>query len=165
MPSKTKALISYISELMTKQGLLFFTLRLRFFCSLHFSAPEGTRTPNQQNRNLSFYPIELRVQFFYLLFILSFYPMRRAELLPKQTTGAGGLQKYKRKSYQAQIWPVCRAKDLAGWVWCFFRSGYAETTAHVLAMEGGSYGLLVWHQGLIAVLEPASCSRIALRGW
>ena len=28
------------------------------------SALEGTRTPNQQNRNLSFYPIELRVQLF-----------------------------------------------------------------------------------------------------
>ena len=26
------------------------------------SAPDGTRTHNQQNRNLSFYPIELRVQ-------------------------------------------------------------------------------------------------------
>ena len=28
------------------------------------SAPDGTRTHNQQNRNLSFYPIELRVQKF-----------------------------------------------------------------------------------------------------
>lgn len=27
----------------------------------NFSGPEGIRTPNQQNRNLSFYPIELRV--------------------------------------------------------------------------------------------------------
>jgi len=27
-------------------------------------APGGIRTHNQQNRNLSFYPIELRVQYF-----------------------------------------------------------------------------------------------------
>ena len=27
----------------------------------HTGGPEGIRTPNQQNRNLSFYPVELRV--------------------------------------------------------------------------------------------------------
>ena len=31
--------------------------------SRRFSDPGGIRTPNQQNRNLSFYPIELRGRF------------------------------------------------------------------------------------------------------
>ena len=35
---------------------------------LLISAPEGIRTPNQQNRNLLFYPIELRVQYLLIFF-------------------------------------------------------------------------------------------------
>jgi hypothetical protein len=45
-----------------------FTSNKKTFANLNISAsqrlraPEEIRTPNQQNRNLSFYPIELRVQ-------------------------------------------------------------------------------------------------------
>ena len=62
---------------------------LRLFDFLLTGAPGGIRTHNQQNRNLSFYPIELRVQCFYLVFNICYsIQLRRAELLSKQTTGA-----------------------------------------------------------------------------
>lgn len=46
-----------------------------YYSALNFiSEPGGIRTPNQQNRNLSFYPVELRVQLFFQIINFCYKP-------------------------------------------------------------------------------------------
>ena len=48
-----------------------------------FGTPEGTRTPNIQNRNLTLYPIELRTHIsFALRYYNRFFPLCKEEISP-----------------------------------------------------------------------------------